>query len=63
MAPSSPFATNLLQLPIGNPVAGLIGQSVDWAKQKKGKARMKELGRVSFDTGSLKQLLKGSKNK
>jgi GTP-binding protein LepA len=32
-----------------------------WAKQKKGKARMKELGRVSFDSSSLKQLLKGSK--
>jgi len=32
-----------------------------WAKQKKGKARMKEIGRVSFDTSSLKQLLKGNK--
>ena len=31
-----------------------------WAKQKKGKARMKELGKVSFDTSSLKQLLKGN---
>jgi GTP-binding protein LepA len=33
-----------------------------WAKQKKGKARMKELGKVSFGAGNLRELLKNSKN-
>jgi GTP-binding protein LepA len=32
-----------------------------WAKQKKGKARMKELGRVNFGVGSLRELLRGNK--
>jgi GTP-binding protein LepA len=32
-----------------------------WAKQKRGKARMKDVGKVSFDAGSLRRLLKGNK--
>jgi GTP-binding protein LepA len=32
-----------------------------WAKQKKGKARMKELGKVNFSAGSLRELLKRGK--
>ena len=32
-----------------------------WAKQKKGKARMKEMGKVNFGAGSLRELLRGSK--
>jgi GTP-binding protein LepA len=32
-----------------------------WAKQKKGKARMKEMGKVSFGAGSLRELLKNNK--
>jgi GTP-binding protein LepA len=32
-----------------------------WAKQKKGKARMKERGRVNFSAGNLRAMLKGSK--
>jgi GTP-binding protein LepA len=34
-----------------------------WAKQKAGKKRMKELGKVSFGAGSLRELLKSIKNK
>jgi GTP-binding protein LepA len=33
-----------------------------WAKQKKGKARMKEMGKVSFGAGSLRELLKSNKS-
>jgi GTP-binding protein LepA len=29
-----------------------------WAKQKRGKARLKELGRISFGAGNLRELLK-----
>ena len=32
-----------------------------WAKQKKGKARMKELGKVNFGVSSLRELLKSNK--
>jgi GTP-binding protein LepA len=31
-----------------------------WAKQKKGKAKMKELGKVRFESSNLKEILKGS---
>ena len=33
-----------------------------WSKQKKGKARMKEFGKVNFGAGSLRELLKGGSN-
>ena len=33
-----------------------------WAKQKAGKKRMKELGKVSFGSGNLKEILKNNKS-
>jgi GTP-binding protein LepA len=32
-----------------------------WAKQKKGKARMKALGKVNLDLNNLKEFLKNSR--